>query len=209
MTVWVNYAERISDKFSYDKCALLIVDVQTSFCSPVGQTGIKHSNKEMQAVSKRIDQFTKSFRTKGGLPIYLKSAPDEENSSTVDKWLNNVKGYSRPSDPNDSELDLYGLSLPDDAIVIEKTGDGFSNSILGEVLLENGIENVLVCGVRTEICVRRVAERSSVEGYRVFVLQDLCATRDENKEHAQQALMFLNAYTGIVIESSAMTGLLR
>ena len=208
MTIWVNYAERITDTFAYNKCALLVVDVQTSFCSPNGRTAKKHANQKMQAVPERINSFVEIFKKQGGLPIYLKSTPDIESSNPIDKWINTLKGYNRPLTSMDPELDLYGLSLPDDALIIEKTGDGFSGSKLGSILKENNIENVLVCGVRTEICVRRVAERSSTEGYRVFVLRDLCATRDDNDEHANQALMFINAYTGIVLESKKMLNLL-
>ena len=114
----------------------------------------------------------------------------------------------RPAKKDDPEQDLYGLKLPSNAIIIEKKSDGFAHTNLKAILDERGIKQILVCGVRTEICVRRTAERSASEGYLVFVLQDLCATRDANFEHADQALMFLNAYTGVVLDSARMKELL-
>ncbi|MEM7126733.1 MAG: cysteine hydrolase family protein [Chloroflexota bacterium] len=208
MTHWADYASQITDTFDAKRCALLIVDVQHSFCSPTGVTGRKHANTQMQALPAKINRFVAKFRALGGLPIYVKSIPDDVSSSPTDKWLNALKGHTRPATPNDPELDFYGLEIPDDAQIVEKKSDGFAHTNLKAILDEHGIDTVLVCGVRTEICVRRVAERSASEGYLVFVLRDLCATRDANEEHADQALMFLNAYTGIVIDTTRMKELL-
>lgn len=207
MTVWEDYADRITEKFDARTCALLIVDVQRSFCSPTGTTGRRHANEQMQALPAKINRFVEEFVERGGLPVYIKSVPDDENSSPTAKWLDALKGHRRPARSDDPELDLYGLDLPSDALIVEKKVDGFAETNLKEILDENGIRTVLVCGVRTEICVRRVAERSASEGYLVFVLSDLCATRDANAEHADQALMFLNAYTGVVLESERMKAL--
>lgn len=207
MTVWEDYAIRIADKFDARTCALLIVDVQRSFCSPTGATGRRHANQQMQALPAKINRFVEGFIERGGLPIYIKSVPDDENSSTTAKWLDALKGHGRPARSDDPELDLYGLDLPSDALIVEKKSDGFAETNLKGILEQNGIRTVLICGVRTEICVRRVAERSASEGYLVFVLSDLCATRDANVDHADQALMFLNAYTGIVLDSARMNDL--
>lgn len=204
ITVWVDFASRIEEELDAKKCALVVVDVQHSFCSPDGRTGLKHSNVEMQNLPARINSFVDYFNKLGGFCVYLKSVPDETNSSATDKWLNSLKGVTRPANSQDIGLDLYGLEIPSTAIVLEKTGDGFSNSNLKSILDANGVEIVLVCGVRTEICVRRFAERCATEGYLVFVISDLCATRDDNYDHAEQALLFLNAYTGVVLDSSKM-----
>ena len=207
MTHWADYASRITDTFDARQCALLIVDVQHLFCSPTGVTGRKHPNTQMQALPAMINQFVKGFRARGGLPIYIKAMSDDQHSSPTDKWLNKLKGYTRPPVGSDPELDFYGLEIPDDAVIIEKQSDGFAQTDLKNILEEHGIRTVLVCGVRTEICVRRTAERSASEGYLVFVLRDLCATRDANEADADQALMFLNAYTGVVIDTQKMNEL--
>ena len=202
MTLWIDYASRIENKFNPSKSALLIVDVQFGFCSPEGQTGRKHANTKMQRLPDKINEFVDYFKSLGGLPIYFKSVPDDNHSSKTEKWLNNLKDHQRPATENDPELALYGLDIDNDGIIIEKTGDGFSQSNLKFILDANNIETVLVCGVRTEICVRRIAERATTEDYLVFVLKDLCATRDDNADHEEQALLFLNAYTGIVLDTA-------
>ncbi len=126
------------------------------------------------------------------------------------KWLDKVKGVSFPADPNHSDYGFYGLAIPDDAITLEKRcGDAFSSTDLKGILDAQGVKYVLVSGVRTEICVRRAAERASSEGYLVFVLRDLCATRDACTDHEGQALMFLNAYTGLVTTTEKVWGFLE
>ena len=208
MTVWADYASFITDTFNTNECALLIVDVQVSFCSPTGLTGRKHANSQMQALPEKINRFVKDFRELGGLPIYVKSVPSDDVNSEEIKWLNRLKGIRRPANKDNPELDFYGLDIPPDALIIEKVSDGFSHSQLKSILEQHGIKTVLVCGIRTEICVRRTAECAATEGYLTFVLKDLCATRDANQDHAEQALMFLNAYTGIVLDSERMRELL-
>ncbi len=208
MTVWADYASRIRCTFNAKECSLLIVDVQVCFCSPTGTTARKHANSSMQALPTKINAFVAKFKRLGGLPIYIKSVPSEDCVSDNEKWLNQLKGITRPNSKQDPELELYGLDIAADAIIIEKPSDGFAHTPLKDTLVAHGIKNVLICGVRTEICVRRIAERSASEGYLTFVLEDLCATRDANQDHAEQALMFLNAYTGVVLDSERMRTLL-
>ncbi|MEM7537528.1 MAG: cysteine hydrolase family protein [Chloroflexota bacterium] len=207
MTIWRDYASQINDQFNAQRCALLIVDVQHSFCAPDGVTGRKHANTQMQTLPDKINRFVDEFRQRGGLPVYIKSIPDQANASPTDRWLNTLKGHMRPAVSTDPSLDFYGLDIPDNAVIVEKKSDGFAHTNLKEILTQHNIDTVLVCGVRTEICVRRTAERSASEGYLVFVLRDLCATRDANDDHADQALMFLNAYTGVVLDTQRMNEL--
>ena len=69
---------------------------------------------------------------------------------------------------------LYPL---DDEIVIDKPGKGaFYATALGEILANYGIENLLVCGVTTEVCVNTTVREANDRGYRCVVLADCCAS---------------------------------
>lgn len=62
-------------------------------------------------------------------------------------------------------------------VVIDKPGKGaFYNTELPSVLQENGIENLLVCGVTTEVCVHTTVREANDRGYRCVVLRDACAS---------------------------------
>lgn len=209
-THWQDYTTGLDLSLNPRECALLIIDVQDMFRSPTGVTGRKHANTRMQALPAKINAFTETFRKAGGLPIYIRAVTDETNRPQNMKWLDKVKGVSFPADPDHSDYGFYKLAVPEDAITLEKRcGDAFTSTDLRGILDTRGIKYVLVSGVRTEICVRRAAERASSEGYLVFVLRDLCVTRDACTDHEDQALMFLNAYTGLVTTTEKLKEILE
>jgi len=62
-------------------------------------------------------------------------------------------------------------------IVIDKPGKGaFYRTDLGELLKERKIENLLVCGVTTEVCVHTTVREANDRGYRCVVVSDACAS---------------------------------
>jgi nicotinamidase-related amidase len=70
--------------------------------------------------------------------------------------------------------DLYPF---DGEVVIDKPGKGaFYNTRLEPLLRERGIENLLVGGVTTEVCVNTTVREANDRGYRCVVLADCCAS---------------------------------
>jgi biuret amidohydrolase len=69
------------------------------------------------------------------------------------------------------------LAPADGEIVIDKPGKGaFYRTDLDLVLRNGGIENLLVCGVTTEVCVHTTVREANDRGYRCVVLADCCAS---------------------------------
>jgi nicotinamidase-related amidase len=61
--------------------------------------------------------------------------------------------------------------------VIDKPGKGaFYQTHLDSLLTRQGIENLLVCGVTTEVCVNTSVREANDRGYRCIVLADCCAS---------------------------------
>jgi nicotinamidase-related amidase len=61
--------------------------------------------------------------------------------------------------------------------VIDKPGKGAFYQTELELMLRNrGIENLLVCGVTTEVCVNTTVREANDRGYRCVVLSDGCAS---------------------------------
>jgi nicotinamidase-related amidase len=61
--------------------------------------------------------------------------------------------------------------------VIDKPGKGaFYATGLGALLEERGIENLIVCGVTTEVCVHTTVREANDRGYRCLVPGDCCAS---------------------------------
>ena len=89
--------------------------------------------------------------------------------------------------------ELYPL---DSEIVIDKPGKGaFYATELGDVLQRYGIENLLVCGVTTEVCVNTTVREANDRGYRCVVLADGCASYFP--EFHEMGLKMIKAQGGI------------
>ena len=90
--------------------------------------------------------------------------------------------------------------------VIDKPGKGaFYATELGEVLRKYGIENLLVCGVTTEVCVNTTVREANDRGYRCVVLSDGCASYFP--EFHEMGLKMIKAQGGIfgwVADSAAI-----
>jgi len=89
--------------------------------------------------------------------------------------------------------ELYPL---DSEIVIDKPGKGaFYATELSDVLQKYGIENLLVCGVTTEVCVNTTVREANDRGYRCVVLSDGCASYFP--EFHEMGLKMIKAQGGI------------
>jgi len=99
--------------------------------------------------------------------------------------------------------ELYPL---DSEIVIDKPGKGaFYATELGDVLTKYGIENLLVCGVTTEVCVNTTVREANDRGYRCVVISDGCASYFP--EFHEMGLKMIKAQGGIfgwVADSAAV-----
>jgi nicotinamidase-related amidase len=61
--------------------------------------------------------------------------------------------------------------------VIDKPGKGsFHATDLHHILQSKGIENLIVCGVTTEVCVHTTVREANDRGYRCIVPSDCCAS---------------------------------
>jgi nicotinamidase-related amidase len=98
---------------------------------------------------------------------------------------------------------LYPL---DSEIVIDKPGKGaFYATEMGDLLQKYGIENLLVCGVTTEVCVNTTVREANDRGYRCLVVSDGCASYFP--EFHEMGLKMIKAQGGIfgwVTDSAAI-----
>jgi len=80
--------------------------------------------------------------------------------------------------------------------VIDKPGKGaFYATDLGAILHLRGIENLIVCGVTTEVCVHTTVREANDRGYRCLVPGDCCASYFP--EFHEMALRMIQAQGGI------------
>ena len=197
--------------------ALLIIDMQRDFMEP-GGFGETLGNDVWQLASavKPIAAVLQAARDTGMLVVHTREGHLPDLSDAPPAKVERGAPSKRIGDPgpmgrilirgeagHDIIPELYPL---DSEIVIDKPGKGaFYATELGDVLQKYGIENLLVCGVTTEVCVNTTVREANDRGYRCVVLADGCASYFP--EFHEMGLKMIKAQGGIfgwVTDSAAV-----
>ena len=157
----------------------------------------------MQALPDKINAFVEEIRASGVLFVYTQAVVNEDRLPPNVRFFNQMKGIKRPTQEGSGGEDFCNLDIPGGAVIIRKeTADPFTGTTLTQILQDHHVSTVLICGVRTEICVDATARKAFAEGFNVIVISDLVATRDNNADDEQYVLKFIDAYVGFVMDSA-------
>ena len=200
-------AEPAPIELDWSVTALLIIDMQRDFMEPggFGETLGNDVSQLAQAV-KPIAAMLEAARETGMLVVHTREGHLPDLSDAPPAKLERGAPSLRIGDPgpmgrilirgeagHDIIPELYPL---DSEIVIDKPGKGaFNATDLGDVLQQYGIENLLVCGVTTEVCVNTTVREANDRGYRCVVLSDGCASYFP--EFHEMGLKMIKAQGGI------------
>ncbi len=168
--------------------ALVIIDMQRDFMEPggFGET-LGNDVSQLARAVKPIAAVLAAARESGLLVVHTREGHLADLSDAPPAKIERGAPSKRIGDPgpmgrilirgeagHDIIPELYPL---DSEIVIDKPGKGaFYATELGDVLQKYGIENLLVCGVTTEVCVNTTVREANDRGYRCVVLSDGCAS---------------------------------
>ena len=168
--------------------ALVIIDMQRDFMEPggFGETLGNDVSRLANAV-KPIASVLEQAREMSMLVIHTREGHLPDLSDAPPAKIERGAPSLRIGDPgpmgrilirgevgHDIIPELYPL---DSEVVIDKPGKGaFYATELSDVLAKYGIENLLVCGVTTEVCVNTTVREANDRGYRCVVIADGCAS---------------------------------
>lgn len=161
------------------RSALLVIDLQNDFTQPWGSVYREPTGEMMDRVSVAIDKM----RDAGVLIVVVYSGgPAEERrakSGLGPSRLYRDDGVRRcliEGTPG-YELDPRIHIEPDRDLVWHKSAaSAFFQNDLDQRLRALGVENVLVCGVKTNVCCRATANDAFSHGFRTFIISDMTAT---------------------------------
>ncbi|RCV34622.1 hypothetical protein SEVIR_7G183400v4 [Setaria viridis] len=158
------------------KAALLVIDVQGHFASLAAPI--------MPAIASTV-----ALCRSAGMPVVHTRHVDRDDvprSRPLREWW--------PGDRIDAgtpaaEL-LPGAGRAEGDLVVEKsTYSAFAGTGLEEALRRAGAEEVVVCGVMTNLCCETTARDAFVRGFRVFFSADATATASRDLHEATLANM--------------------
>ena len=200
-------AEPYEFKFDPKQTALVIIDMQRDFMEPggFGET-LGNDVSQLARAVKPIGSLLAAARDMGMLVVHTREGHLPDLSDAPPAKVERGAPSLRIGDPgpmgrilirgeagHDIIQELYPL---DSEIVIDKPGKGaFYATELTDVLSKYGIENLLVCGVTTEVCVNTTVREANDRGYRCVVISDGCASYFP--EFHEMGLKMIKAQGGI------------
>src|SRR3954471_15168953 len=168
--------------------ALLIIDMQRDFMEPggFGET-LGNDVSQLGRAIKPIAAVLDAARAAGILVVHTREGHLPDLSDAPPAKIERGAPSKRIGDPGpmgrilirgEPGHDIIPALYPlDSEILIDKPGKGaFYATELGDILQKYGIENLLVCGVTTEVCVNTTVREANDRGYRCVVLADGCAS---------------------------------
>jgi nicotinamidase-related amidase len=171
-----------------DRTALIIIDMQRDFLEPggFGET-LGNDVSRLKAAVGPCQAVLEGARKAGVLVIHTREGHKADLSDAPPAKLERGHPSMRIGAPGPMGRILIRGEPGHDIIpelypaageaVIDKPGKGaFYATELGSLLKARGIENLLVCGVTTEVCVNTTVREANDRGYRCIVLSDCCAS---------------------------------
>lgn len=150
--------------------ALLIIDMLNDFVRPGAPLEVPHNREILPVLQQRLI----NARHEGTPIIYVSDAHAVDDSE-----------FSRMGWPPHAVRGTKGAAIiselapATDEIMIEKTTySGFNNTNLNEVLNQLGIEELVITGCVSNICILYTAADAVMKGYSVIVPTDCIAHLD-------------------------------
>ena len=196
--------DELATKFELrnDKAALLVIDIQKGDLVRDSQSeyGIKYPHI-VEYWNTRISDFVIpntskliSFFRELGLPvIYTRNGAITPNGKEMAKRLRKFT-KDTPFRGKDSYEIADQICPVENELVIDKlTSGAFNFSILDHALRNMKVEDIVIAGILTDMCVLGTARVASELGYNSVISEDACATLTQ-RAHVEALLMHARVF---------------
>ena len=143
------------------KRVLIVVDLQNDYFP-----GGKWTLSGVEAAADNAARLIAAARDKGELVVHIR-----HEFTTPDAPF-----FSPGSDG--AQIHPKVRNRDDEQVVLKHFVNSFRETDLKAVLDRNGIDEVIICGAMSHMCVDAVTRAASDFGYKVTVVHDACASRD-------------------------------
>ncbi len=189
------------------KTAVIMIDMQRDFLEPGGfGESLGNDISQLSAVIEPCKALLSAARRHGMLVIHTREGHladmSDAHKAKVERGDPSVRiGQLGPmgrilirGEPGQDIIpDLYPQV---GELVIDKPGKGaFYATNLQSILQKKAIENLIVCGVTTEVCVHTTVREANDRGYRCIVPGDCCGSYIP--EFHEAGLRMIKAQSGI------------
>jgi ureidoacrylate peracid hydrolase len=183
------------------KTAVIVVDVQNDFCRPEGALGkAGQPTGAAMAMLPNLQSLLTAARAAGTPVIFIQTIHEAATDSEAWTWrLGGVVGGCCRKDTWGAEFTEVA-PLPDEPVVIKHRYSAFINTRLDSVLRTLKIENLIMTGVSTNVCVESTARQGYMLDYNIVFLSD-CTAAYSQEEH-DISLYNMRTHFGVVATSN-------
>lgn len=180
--------------------ALIVIDMQNAFLHPDGENAYPAAAEIIAPARALIDAAAAS-----GTVIVHVADRHRDGFADFEQPKLPVHGVSGSFDA--AFFDGFGpQGRPREIEIVKRRYSAFFGTDLALFLREQGIDTLLICGVKTNVCVRATAQDAFGHGFAVNVVRDAVNT---NRAHLGAAsLEDIERYLGHVISLDEALGML-
>ena len=186
-------------KLAKENCALIVVDMQNGFLDPKGSMAqLGFASDKLAAASPGVQRLVAGAR-KADVPVfwtrYVYEPDFRDGGVQLEEIMPMLKDVNMCVNGTwDAEIHPDMKPEPGDIIIDKNRPSSFYATRLESYLRAQGIENVVVCGVTTNICVETTVLDAAQRDYRTFVVRDAVGEVDDFRgQTALKAMEYLFA----------------